>query len=125
MEEKLTIIEHKGQRLLYANFAGLGEDEILALFDQMKVLCIQHKIHLQIVNVLNTDTTPKIKEAAITIRQEIAAAIGTIYSSLVGLRLSQQIVANVISRDQYFASNLEDAKDWLVNKYEKHIKKQE
>jgi hypothetical protein len=125
MEEKLTIIEHKGQKLLYANFAGLGENEILALFDQMKVLCIQHNIHLQIVNVSNTNTTPKIKETAITTRQEIANAIGTIYSSLVGLHLAQQIVANVISRDQYFASNLEDAKDWLVKKYEKYIEKQE
>jgi hypothetical protein len=35
------------------------------------------------------------------------------------LRLSQQIIANIINRDQHFASNLEDAKEWLVKKIEK------
>jgi hypothetical protein len=123
MEERIQVLTHLGEKLLHANLSGLSEDEIIVIHEKIKAIAIRDKIYLHILDVSNTNTTQRVKEVAATTMKEIISKIGPIYSSLIGLRLAQQIIANMINRDQYFASNLEDAKDWLVKKYKKESRK--
>lgn len=116
MNQRLSVIEHKGKKILITDLSGLREEQIISVLDTAKELIIKEKIRLQILDVTDTSTTKKIREESIQNIIETESKIGKCYNALVGLRLAQQIIANLISRDQYFAKSIDDAKEWLIKK---------
>lgn len=112
----MSVITHKGKRIIYGNLTGLSEAEILKFLDESKEILIKEKTNLLILDITDTTTTKAIKQKSQQVIVEVEKEVGKIYSSLIGLRLSQQIIANIIKSDQYFASNLENAKEWLIKK---------
>lgn len=116
MNKRLSIIQHKGKKIIYIDLEGLSEDEEVDILDEVKDIMINEKVRHSIVNAKNTVTSPQVKEKLSQVLSEIESKLGKIYNALLGLRLSQQIIANLLKRDQYFTSNIEDAKEWLVKK---------
>lgn len=114
-----SVIYHKGQKIVFTDLSGLNEQEILKGLEESKDLVLKENVKLLIVDVTNTTTTKTIKEKASGIISDVEQNVGKFHSSLIGLRLAQQVIANLINRDQYFASNIEDAKEWLAKKASK------
>jgi hypothetical protein len=63
------------------------------------------------LDITGTYSTPKVKETASNARQKANKQLGKVYSALIGISTIQRIIANAINKEQYFASNIDDAKD--------------
>lgn len=116
MNENLTIITHQGKKILLANLADKKEQEILDAIEDSYEIMTKNKINLMILDVRNTNTTKAIREKSVEVFKRVEEQIGKVYSSLIGLRLAQQILANTINNDQCFSSSIDEAKDWLAKK---------
>jgi hypothetical protein len=115
--ELVSIITHMGKRIVFLNAKDVkDENELCANISKMADVAIKNKINLLLFDVTGTYTTPKVKETAAKSAELNKKMLGQVHSALVGLGVMQRIIANVISREQYFASNIEDAKKWLVSK---------
>lgn len=116
MTDRLSILTYKGKRILFINMANLKEPQIIDTLDNAKDYFLKEKIRLAILDISNTITTSNIKEKSANLIYETELKIGKIYTAMVGLRLSQQILAKKIKDDQFFASTLDEAKEWLIQK---------
>ena len=117
--ERTSIITHQGCRIVFFDGKNLKEDEICEGIEKFTDISVENKINLSILDVTGTHTTPKVRETASNAVKRASSQLGKLYSALIGLSAVQRIIANAINRDQYFASNIEDAKNWLVSKAKK------
>ncbi|MBP1627941.1 MAG: hypothetical protein H6Q00_2416 [Holophagaceae bacterium] len=119
LSDRVQIITHRGHKIVFVDNTGLKPAEIIALHPILTKMAIDHKINLICNDVTNTTSDEGVKKSA---QESIAAttsALGKIHSAIIGIRGIQKILANAMVRDQYFASDKEDALDWLVKQAEK------
>jgi hypothetical protein len=115
--ELVSIITHENKKIVFLNAKDIkDENELCINISKMADIAIKNNINRLLFDVTGTFLTPKIKETAAKGAELDKKALGQVYSALVGLSPMQRIIANVISRGQYFATNIEDAKKWLVSK---------
>jgi hypothetical protein len=114
--EQISIITHNNCKILFLNAKNLNEDQICDLMYKFNDLAIQNKINHLLMDLTGTHTTPKVRDIAAECSKKATTQLGKIYPALVGLSTIQRVIANVINRDQYFASDIEDAKKWLASK---------
>ena len=116
MHKALSIINHEGKQIMFANFSGLKEAEIIEAIENSKDVMIASKINHMMLDVSNTTTTKAIKQKSTEVVKAVEEKIGKIYSAMFGLRLAQQIIANLIIKDTHFTSGKEEAMKWLAKK---------
>jgi hypothetical protein len=114
--ERINIITHKNCKIVVLDGKNLSEDELCNLIYQFNDVAVQNRINYFMLDVTGTHTTPKVRNIATECNKKATEQLGKIYTSLVGLSTLQRIIANAISRGQYFAANIEDAKNWLASK---------
>lgn len=119
MNDRITVLEHKGNKILLADFSNLPPEKIVELIPQYTKIGLEQKISLYALDITDTITTEEIKDASRISIGSITAALGKIHVVLVGLRGIQKIIANAISKEQHFASTREEGYDWLVKQTEK------
>jgi len=119
MSSRAQVITHKGHKILFVDCAGLKPAEIVAEINGSTQPMIDQKINLLCNDVANTTTDDSIKKAAAESMAKVTAANGRVFSSIVGIRGIQKIIASAIARDTYFASSKEEAFDWLVSQANK------
>jgi hypothetical protein len=117
--ETISIITHQSNRIVFFDGKNLKEDEICKGIEKLTESAIQNKINLIMLDISGTHTTPKVRETAALANKRANATLGKTYNALIGLSQLQRIIANAINREQYFASNIEDAKNWLISKNKK------
>ena len=115
MSDRFQILTHKGHKILFGDFTGLKPAEIVAQITASTQPMIDQKINFLCNDVANTTSDDSIKKAAAESLAKVTAANGKVFSSIVGIRGIQKIIASAIVRDTYFASNREEAFDWLVS----------
>jgi hypothetical protein len=116
MSDRIKILTHKGQKVLLLNASSLKPDEIIALFPEYQQTGAANKIHLYALDVSNTRSNDDIRKASTASIAYIKNQVGEIHVALVGITGIQKIIASAIERNSYFASNMEDALNWLVKK---------
>jgi hypothetical protein len=113
MSNRIKLIEYKSKKIVILDASSLRPDEIIALFPEFQQLGIANKVHLYALDVTNTHSNDDIRKASTASQEYIKSKVGTIHLSLVGLSGVQKIIASAINRSTYFASSLDDAKEWL------------
>ena len=114
MHKRLKVVTERGIEILVVDLAGLSPDEILEIFPEITALSLSKKIRYNIFDITDTQTTAEIKDASKKSIAEVEKVVGRVYISLIGLRGIQKLIANAISKNSYFASDYQDALDWLV-----------
>ena len=119
MVDRLKVVTEKGKDVLYVDLSGLPSQNIIEIFPELNKIAFTKKIRLFIFNITNTHTTVEVKNASKASIQEIESKLGKIASALFGLTGIQKIIANAISKDQYFAKDYADAMRWVLEQSEK------
>lgn len=117
MPPRVQWIEHRGQLILYSNYASLGEADYLHAMDETQRHLISRPAGSAVLTV--TDVSHGRSSRAIMAKAgEMAAAAKaagiTTIDAVVGVGRLQRPIAQAVRRDIHFAGSLEDAKDWLV-----------
>ncbi|MBE2234847.1 MAG: hypothetical protein IAE85_15235 [Anaerolinea sp.] len=110
-------IEHRGHRILYSNYAGLGEAEYLHAMEatQREMLGQPNgSIVLTVTDVSHSHPTRAIMAQANAMAAAAQAAGITTVDAVIGIGRLQRPIAQAVRRDLHFAGSLEDAKEWLV-----------
>ncbi|MBN1798541.1 MAG: hypothetical protein JW822_08180 [Spirochaetales bacterium] len=117
MSEQIKWIKHKGKKILVCDFSNYNEKQYLAGVDAMEKELLKQargSFPLLIVDVTNSHmnqvTSDRGKQCAIAVQK---AGITTL-TAMVGITGVKRIIAQAISRDVYFAKDMESAKEWLV-----------
>jgi len=119
MNDRIKIIERSGFKILSVNMSDLSIPEVLSMYPEVNAIAIPQKIRLIMLDITNTRSTSEIKDKSKEAINELEAAVGTVYSALIGIRGIQKIIANAISRNQHFAENTDEAIDWLIQQVNK------
>ncbi|MBN1410975.1 MAG: hypothetical protein JW969_09020 [Spirochaetales bacterium] len=119
MNERIKIIQRGGFRVISVDLSNLNEDEILQMQTKMLELSLRERVKYFLINIKNTHTTEKIKNGSIEIVKKIEAELGKSETVLLGLTGIQKLIANLISKDIYFAKDEEDGMRWLSEKSKK------
>lgn len=117
MPPRVQWIEHRGQLILYSNYASLGEADYLHAMDETQRHLISRPAGSTVLTV--TDVSRGRSSRAIMAKAgEMAAASKaagiTTIDAVVGIGRLQRPIAQAVRRDIHFDGSLEDAKGWLV-----------
>ena len=115
--ERLKIIVHNGSQIAYLNANALVDiDEFCLLIEQLTKLAIQQKTNLILINITDSFMAPMVREKT---KEEVKKAkqhFGQVHAAIVGLSGVQRLIANLLNKEEYFAKDFDDAKNWLVQK---------
>ncbi|MBN1780228.1 hypothetical protein JW948_03820 [bacterium] len=114
MDNRLKIRTENGVKIMFVDLSNLAPDEIVNIFPALNEKAIENRIRLYIFDITNTHTTQEIKHASRASIDTIESKLGKIASALIGLTGIQKIIANAISKDQYFAKDEADAVKWVL-----------
>lgn len=119
MTERVQWTHHKGKDILIITMKDANEEQFDATMDQLVVEFKKRKDDNKTILVVfdlrdmacsfNRDRLKKGKEAG-----ELANTYAPRKAALVGFGSIQRMIVNALRRDDYFASSMEDAKEWLV-----------
>jgi hypothetical protein len=118
----LQWLEHRGHRILLADFSNIrDEEEYLRAFDEMEEEVRAHSEGRRVPAIV--DVTDSVLSTAITERARAMMAalkeegIPDSPTAMVGMTGLQKAVVHALQffrRDIYVAESIEDAKEWLV-----------
>jgi hypothetical protein len=122
MAKHVQWIEHKGKRIIYANYAGIQEEtEYLAAIEELEEeICAQPAGTLVplLINVTDTRMTQAVssrsKQLMATAKEKGIPDSPTAIEGLSGIQKAVVQAMQFIRPDIQVASSIEAAKDWLV-----------
>ncbi len=115
--ERIRWIDHKGTKILMLDYSGLLEEKFVLYIEkacEFQVQQVRGKV-LVVCDVTGTRSTPRVLRASrqankTLIENGIQQKLATI-----GLNRMQRVIANAIKSDMYFASDFNDAVEWLCS----------
>ncbi|MCP4677954.1 MAG: hypothetical protein GY854_21055 [Deltaproteobacteria bacterium] len=120
MAERVKWIVHKGKKILSCDFSNVAvEKEYLQLLERTTEM-LEVELNgnpseiLQVVDITGAKPTRAVKEKAKD-NMKLVKERSHLTFALVGISGLTKIIANAISKDMYFVSNIQEAKDKLVN----------
>jgi len=127
MGKYIQWIEHKGQRILFANFVNIHEEsEYMSALEEMEAEILKQPPGQFVPALMDFTNTRMTTAVTARSKQMMAAAkekgIPDSPTAIYGLSGAQKAVALSIQffrRDLYIASSLEEGKDWLVEQVRK------
>ncbi len=126
MGKYVTRITHQGKQILFMDTAGMGEEDGIAAWAEMKQELQSEKgVCLILVDSTNITMAPesvsKAKEAATAMKQNPANRIA--FVGLSGLQKSTaQLIAKGMRLTVHFCGTQQEARDWLVRDDDKRHK---
>ena len=107
-------INYKGKEILYHNYSNLKEEEYLKAMDDAYKMSVGRpkKSVLCMINVADTYTTRNITKKAKQIMEDTKVYQKAI--AIVGVSGVKRIIAKMLVKGIYFATDETDAKEWLV-----------
>ena len=119
MSDRVSWMEHKGARILYADYSGLSGQEYIAVVKEFKDELLKQSPGsvVTLTNVTGSTITSDVKDELKALA-EASAGISK-GAAAVGLTGFKKAIAVLIRRDLYWASSMEDAKEWLAEQAEK------
>ncbi len=120
-KERIYWIKHNGLRILFNNYKDLRDQEYVdAIKTSEKMTFSIPTSKVYVINdvtgsFMNSDSTKAAKhweKACIDNGKKM-------FLALVGVSGIKRVLANAIKKDIYFAKNIDDAKQWLLNESKK------
>lgn len=115
--KRIQKIQYKGKEIIYVNYAGLREKEMIEVLGQVEALILSdNKPHLQLVNITDAFATPGYMAAVKKFGQKTQSL--TAKAAIVGITGVKALLLrsyNFISGSKLIAFNTEEeAKEYLV-----------
>jgi hypothetical protein len=119
MSDRVSWIEHKGTKILYADYSGLSGEEYIEVIEEFKNELLKQPSGsvVTLTNVTDSTVTDEVKEKFKELRVQtegISKGAATI-----GLTGFKKAIAVFIRKDLYWADSLEEAKEWLAEQAKK------
>ncbi len=118
MATEIQWIEHNGKRILLCNFVGYDETQYMKGVDAMEAELLKQKPGERILHIVDVTDSHMTKATSDrgkrTVEILVKAGITTL-TAMVGVTGIKRVIAQAISKDVYFAKNLEDAKNYVVS----------
>ncbi len=116
MSDRVKWIEHKGVRILSADYSGLPEDQYCSTMDEVTAILRNEptdSVVLVMANVSNTHASNKVRDKGKEVSDAMNRFKATAYA-VVGVTGLMKVIAKTFTSGMYFASSEEDAKEYLV-----------
>ena len=115
MSDRVTWIEHKGTRILYADYTGLSGEAYIRVIEEFKNELKQHPLGsvVTLTNVTDSNVSEEVKNKFKELTDQTAGISKA--AATIGVTGFKKAIAVLIRRDLYWADSPEDAKDWLAN----------
>jgi hypothetical protein len=114
MSDRVSWIEHKGARILYADYSGLSGKEYIAVIEKFK-----NELRKQapgsvvtLTNVTGTTVTNEVKDKFKELREQTEGISKA--AAAIGLTGFKKAIAVLIRQDMHWADSMEEAKEWLA-----------
>jgi ABC-type dipeptide/oligopeptide/nickel transport system ATPase component len=109
-------IRHKNKRIFCTNYSGLNEQEYCRTADEARLVLEQEPENsvLCVAIIDSGKITEGIRQKAREQREATRKHLKAL--AAVGMKGPAKILAQLIYRDVYFAKNINEAMDWLVEK---------
>lgn len=119
MSDRVSWIEHKGAKILYADYSGLSGEEYIEVIEEFKNELLKQTPGsvVTLTNVTDSTVTDEVKEKFKELRvqtEEISKG-----AAAIGLTGFKKAIAVLIRKDLYWANSLEEAKEWLAEQSSK------
>jgi hypothetical protein len=112
MSDRVSWITHQSKKILFVDTAGLRDETYLQVLDEVEK--VYQTLPQQSTLVL-IDVTDSVSSVETTEKQKALAAYRVAkHAAVVGVTGLKMIIARAVRRDFYYATSLEDGKDWLV-----------
>ena len=114
MSDRISWMEHKGARILYVDYTGLSGQEYLGVIQEFEDVLLKQPPGsvVTLTNVTGTTVTNEIRDR-FKLLAERSAGISK-GSATMGVTGFKRAIAVLIRKDLYYATSLEDAKEWLA-----------
>ncbi len=117
MSERVRLISHKGEQILFSDYSGLDEEPYLRELDETIVMlksaiAKRPSYLLALTNVSNTTTTAKITQKSKECTTLLKGVKAT--TAIVGITKTKKVIANIVSPDLQMFDTVDKAKDWLA-----------
>jgi hypothetical protein len=114
MTDRVSWIEHKGTKILYADYSGLSGDEYLGVIEEFKNELLKQSPGsvVTLTNVTGSTVTNEVKDKLKELREQTKGISRK--AAAVGVTGFKKTIAVLIRKDLYWADSLEEAKEWLV-----------
>jgi hypothetical protein len=119
MSDRVSLIEYKGARILYADYSGLSGEEYIEVIEEFKNELLKQPPGsvVTLTNVTDTTVTNEIKDKLKDMGEQTEGI--SKYAAAVGVEGFKKVIAVLIRRDLYWADSLEEAKEWLAEQNKK------
>ncbi len=117
MAERIQWTEYKGKKILISNFSNYNEEEYIRGTEEMEKVLLKEprgSRPLLIVDVTNSHMSKASSDRGKKTVELLTEADIITKTAMVGIVGIKKIIAQAISRDVYFAKDMESAKEWLV-----------
>ncbi len=116
MDIKVTLLNHKGKHIIYANYAGVSGSEFIDILKKQEKLSLRSikKDIYHLMNFTDCKMENNSRNRANEMLTNLRANGFTVKSACYGITGLQRIIANVVKRDLFFAKDEYAAKDWLT-----------
>jgi hypothetical protein len=114
MSDRVSWIEHKGVKILYADYSGTSEEEFVQVVDEFENE-LAKQTPGSVVTLTNVTNTVITNELRTRLRELTERTRGiSRKAAAVGITGFKRAIAVLLRRDLYYATSLEEAKDWLA-----------
>lgn len=115
MSDRVSWIKHKGARILYADYAGLSEQECMEVIGEFQDELLQQSPGSVVTLTNMTDfrhVTTEVKDR-FKVLAERSRGISK-GAATVGVTGFRKAIAVLLRGDMYYADSVEEAKEWLA-----------
>jgi hypothetical protein len=117
MSERVKWIEYRGKKILFCDFSNHDEQQYLVGVEEMETELLKLKpdtVWPQIVDVTNSTMTKVTSDRGKKTVALLSEANIKTRTAMVGVTGIKRVIAQAISKDVYFAKNMDDAKEWAI-----------
>jgi hypothetical protein len=119
VSDRVSWIEHKGARILYADYSGLSGEEYIEVIEEFRNELLKQSPGsvVTLTNVTGSTVSNEVKDKL----KELAEQTEGISkgAAAIGITGFKKAIAILIRRDLYWADSLEEAKEWLAEQARK------
>lgn len=118
MDDCIKWIDFNGKKIMFCDFSNFDEQQYMDGVDLMEQELLKQSrgsCTPQILDVTNSHMTQKTSERGKQTVKVLSEAEITTNTAMVGISGVKRIIAKAISRDVFFAKDMQSAKEWVIS----------
>ena len=118
MSSEIQWIEHNGKKIILCNFAGYDEKQYLSGVDAMEAELLKQLPGVPVPHIVDVTDSHMTKVTSDRGKRtvEVLGKAGIVTrTAMVGVTGIKRVIAQAISKDVYFAKDMDDAKAYVTS----------